>query len=98
MQFTKATQRHANIREDKGPSLGKIRVKVPHQRSPFAVKYEDRSQEETDRSDVARGDAWILAKNILKLKGKDKGTCFSLTNEWCFPAPFRNKTRRKENL
>ena len=52
-----------------GPSLGKFQVKVPHQRSPYALKFEDRSQEETERQErCARGDAWRLAKNIFKLK------------------------------
>ena len=41
VRFTNATQRHANIRENKGPSLGKIQVKVPHRRSPYAMKFED---------------------------------------------------------
>ena len=36
-------------RKKKGPSLGKINVKVPHQRSPYAMKFEDRSHEETER-------------------------------------------------
>ena len=49
VRFTKVTRRHANIRENKGPSLGKIRVKVLHQRRPDAVKFEDRSQEEIER-------------------------------------------------
>ena len=52
VQFTKATNRHANIRGNKGPSFGKIQVKVLHQRSPYALKFEDRSQEVKDRSDV----------------------------------------------
>ena len=42
-RFTRAALRQANIREKEGPSLGKIRVKIPHQRSPYAVKFEDRS-------------------------------------------------------
>ena len=37
------------FRENKGPSLGKIQVKVLHQRCPYAVKFEDRSQEEIER-------------------------------------------------
>ena len=58
VRFTKATQRHANIRENKGPSLNNTQVKVPHQRSVYALKFEDRSQEETERQDAyARGDA-----------------------------------------
>ena len=39
VRFTKSTPRHASIREKKGPSLGKINVKVPRQRSPFAMKF-----------------------------------------------------------
>ena len=49
VRFTKSTLRHASIREKEGPALGKINVKVPHQRSPYAMKFEDRSQEETER-------------------------------------------------
>ena len=91
-----ATQRHANIRENKGPSLGKIQVKVPHQRSPYALKFEDRSQEETERQErCARGDAWRLAINTWKLKEKDKATFCSLTNEWCLPAPSAIKPEER---
>ena len=83
VRFTKATQRHADIRENKGPSLGKRQVKFPHQRSPNAMKFEDRSQEEIARQErCARGDAWRMAKNILKLKETDKAVFFSPTNEW----------------
>ena len=39
VRLTKAAQRHADIRENKGPSLGKKKVKVPHQRSPYAMKF-----------------------------------------------------------
>ena len=86
-RFTKATQRHANIRENIGPPLGTIQVKVSHQRSPHAVKFEDRSQETERRERCALGDAWRLAKNILKLKEKNKATFFSLTNEWSLQTP-----------
>ena len=73
VRFRRAALRQANIREKKGPSLNKIQVKLPHQRSPYAVKFEDRSQEETERQErCARGDAWRLAKNIYTLKEKDK--------------------------
>ena len=57
--LTQSTPRQASIREKKGPSLGKIQVKLPHQRSPYAMKFEDRSQEETERHQrCARGKAW----------------------------------------
>ena len=49
VRCTKSMLRHASIREKKGPSLGKISVKVPHQRSPYAMKFEDGSHEETER-------------------------------------------------
>ena len=51
---TKATQRHADIRENKGPSLNKIQVKLLHQRSPHAVQFEDRSQEDTEKTRAMR--------------------------------------------
>ena len=70
----------------------------PSARCPHAVKFEDRSQEEIERQErCARGDAWRLAKNILKLKETDKATFFSPTNEWSLQAPS-TKNRRKENL
>ena len=56
----------------------KIQVKVPHQCSLYAMKFEDRSQEESERQERrARGDAWRLAKNIRQLKEKDTATFFS---------------------
>ena len=46
VKFTKAIARHTKIR-DQNPSLGSICPGQPHQRSPNAPKFEDRSQEET---------------------------------------------------
>ena len=69
---------------------------MSHQRSPYALKFEDGSQEETERQErCARGDAWILAKITLKLKEKDKATFFSPTNEWCLPAPSVRKPEER---
>ena len=65
VRFTESTLRQASIQEKKGPSLRKIQVKNPHPRSPYAVKFEDWSQEETERQQrCARSKAWNLAKNI----------------------------------
>ena len=47
VKLTKAIARHAKIR-DQNPSLGYICPGEPHQRSPNAPKFEDRSQEETE--------------------------------------------------
>ena len=78
IRFTQSLPRQASIREKKGPSLGKIQVKNPHQRSPCATKFEDRSHEETERQQrCTRRKAWNLAKNIHKLKEDDKATFYS---------------------
>ena len=84
VKFTKAVVRHADIR-DQNPSLGMTCPGNPHQRSPNAPKFEDRSQEETEwQEQGARGDAWRMAKGVLKLKRKgQKGSFFSLTEVWC---------------
>ena len=75
VRFTESTPRHASIRERKAPSLGYIQVEHRHQRSPYAKKFEDRSHEETERQQrCARSKVWNLAKNIYKLKEKDKAT------------------------
>ena len=66
----------------KGPSLGQIQVKNPHQRSPYAVKFEDRSQETERQQRCAQSKAWNLDKNIYKLKEKDKATFYSPSEEW----------------
>ena len=77
VKVTKAIARHTKIRDQK-PSLGYICPGEPHQRSPNAPKYEDRSQEETERQEQgAREAAWKLAKNVFKLKEKNKATFFS---------------------
>ena len=73
-QFTKAVARQAYIR-DQNRSLGMICPGEPHQRSPNAPKFEDRSQEETEwQEQGAREAAWRLAKIVLKLKEKSKAT------------------------
>ena len=47
VNFTKAVARHTKIR-DQNPSPRSICPREPHQRSPNAPKFEDRSQEETE--------------------------------------------------
>ena len=52
-------------------------------KSPYAMTFEDRSQEETARQErCAKGKAWNLAKNIYKLKENDKITFYSPAEEW----------------
>ena len=54
--------------------LEKIQVKPRHQRSPYAMKFEDPPHDETEiQQRCARSKAWNLAKNIYKLKEKGQG-------------------------
>ena len=81
----------------KGPSLGKINVKVPHQRSPHAMKFEDRSHEETARQQrCARSKAWNLAKHIYKFKEKDKAAFYFPAEEWVLPAASTKEPEERE--
>ena len=69
VRLTQSTLRHANIRDKKGPSLGKVQVKPRHQQSPHAFKFEDRSDEETERQQrSAQGKAWNFAKIFTSSK------------------------------
>ena len=64
VKITKAIARHIKIR-DTNPSLGYTYPGEPHQRSPNAPKFEDRSQEETEwQEQGAREAAWKLAKSV----------------------------------
>ena len=57
----------------------------PHQRSPNAPKFEDRSQEETEWQErCAREAAWKLAKNVLN--EHERATFFSPSENRCPPA------------
>ena len=86
VKFTKAIERHTKVR-DQNPSLGYICPGEPHQRSPNAPKFEDRSQEETARQEQgAREAAWKLAKSVLKLKEHQRAAFFSPSENRCLPA------------
>ena len=86
VKLTKAIARHAKIR-NQNPSLGMICPSDPHQRSPNAPKFEDRSQEETEwQAQGAREAAWKLAKSVLKLKEKNRATFFTPSENRCLPA------------
>ena len=88
--------RHANIR-DQNPSLGMICPGGPHQRNPNAPKFEYRSQEETQWQErCARKAAWRLAKNVLKIKVKDKTAFISHSENRCLPAPSNLKPEEGE--
>ena len=95
VKFTKAIARHTNIR-DQNPSLGYIRPGEPHERSPNAPNFEDRSQEETEwQEQGAREAAWKLAKSVLKLKEHERATFFSPSESRCLPASTPQPEERK---
>ena len=86
VKFKKAVARHTKIR-DQNPSLGYICPGEPHERSPNAPKFEDRSQEETEwQEQGAREAAWRLAKNVFKLKEHERAAFFSSPENRCLPA------------
>ena len=86
VKFTKAIARHTKIRYQK-PSLGYICPGEPHERTPNAPKFEDRSLEETEwQEQGAREAAWKLAKRVLKLKEQERATFFSPSENRCLLA------------
>ena len=74
VRFTKSTLGQASIREKKGPLLGKMNVEVPHQRSPFAMKFEYRSSIKIVKvsSDVPEARRGILPKTFTSSKKKTR--------------------------
>ena len=86
VKFKNAIARHIKIR-DQNPSLGYICPGEPHERSPNAPKFEDRSREETEwQEQGAREAARKLAKNVLKLKEHERAIFFSLPENRCLLA------------
>ena len=78
--------------------VGKINVKVPHQRSPYAMRFEDRSHEETERQQwCARSKAWNLAKKYASSKKKRKLHSTSPRRNGC-SLLRQQKSRRNESL
>ena len=97
VRFAQSTLRQASSWKKKWPSLGKINVKVPHQRSPYAMKFEDRSHEGTERQQrCSRSTARHLAKNRYKLKEKDKATFYSPARERVLPAAASTELEERE--
>ena len=86
---------HKKKRERKGPSQGVIQKCEPHVHSFCASNFDDRTQEETLQQErCARREAWILAKNVLKLNDEDKAKFISFAELWSLTAA----SSRKENL
>ena len=61
------------------------------------MKFEDRSHEETERQQrCVRSKGWNRAKNIYKLKEKDKATFYSPVEEWVLPAASTKEPEERE--
>ena len=84
--------------ETKIPRSDYICPGEPHQRSPNAPKFEDRSQEErqSGKSYGAREAAWKLAKSVLKLKEQERATFFSPSENRCLPCIKSLKLEERE--
>ena len=92
VRFTQSTLRQASIGEIKRPSLGKVQVNIPHQRSSYAVNFEDRSREENDRQQrCAQSKA-----NNYNTKDKDKATFHFPAQEWVLPVAETNEPEERE--
>ena len=99
IRFTQSTLRSASIREKKVPSLGKIHVKNTHQRSLYAMEFEDWSQDETERQErCAQSKAWNLAKNTYLLKENDKATSYFPAEEWVLPTASTKEPEEIESV
>ena len=72
-KFSRGMWHQIKIRERKGPSRGIIRKCEPHERNPCVPRFEERSQEETSRQESGARQA----KNMYKLKNKDKTAFYS---------------------
>ena len=60
------------------------------------MKFEDRSQEDTEKSDPPSETRGDLPKNIKKLQEKDKAVFYSLAEEWSLPAASAMKPEERE--
>ena len=61
------------------------------------MKFEERSHEETERQQrCARTRVWNLAKNVYKLREKDKAAFYFSAEEWEFPAVSTKELEERE--
>ena len=97
MQFSKGTLRHVKFGKQKDPPQRVTQCSDPHERSSYAPKLGDRSEEETLKQErCARRVAWEMAKHIRKLDERDKATFYSLSGVWCPAEPSSTKPEERE--
>ena len=96
VRFSKGTLHPVQIRERRGPSQGVTQTCEPQERSPCALKFEERTQDETLQQErCVHREAWDLARND-KLKNEDKATFYSPTEAWVMLAPSSKKPEERE--
>ena len=97
VRFTQSTLRLARIGgKTMEHRLEKYKSNFLISEVPYAIKFEDRSQEETARQQrCAQSKAWNLDKIIHKLKEKDKTTFYSPSEEWVLPVTSKKRAGRK---
>ena len=94
--FSKARGTKKN-RERKGPARGIIQKCAPRERSLYAPKFEERSQDETLHQErCVRRVAWDLAKNVCKLKNSDKSSFYFPIEARATPAPTSKSSEERE--
>ena len=70
---------------------------APHERSPCAPKFGERSHEETlHQGRCARKAAWDLAKIIYKLKNSDKTTLYTPIEAWVMLTSTSTRPEERE--
>ena len=86
VKFTKAIARQTKIR-DQNPSLGYICPGAPHERSPNAPKFEDRSlRRQSGKSKVPAKQRGSWPKNVFKLEEQERAAFLSPSENRCLPA------------
>ena len=89
-RFTRAALRHANIRDNQGPSLGTIQVKSSHQRSPYAFKFEDTIRPNINSNDfgsfwnqLADSNSIFVAAEIIFFERFEFVVCLKFSHTQC---------------
>ena len=97
VKFSKGTWHHIEIRERKGPSRGIIQKCEPHERSPCAPKFGERSHEETLHQErCARRVAWDLAKIFSSSRIRTKLRFKTRIEERVMLAPTSKRPEERE--
>ena len=96
VRFTESTLRQASIWERKGPSFEKINV-VLHQRSPYALKFEDGPMKRlNDSSDVPEARLGFLPKTFTSSKRTTKATFYSPAQKWVLRVSSTKEPEERE--